>query len=283
MKNYPNTLLDESYDFAYFCQKDFINGISFIFDNEYANPVYAYTQNETLSLNIGSLAKYTNMLVQPEITLKDNIIKPYTLARFSANTITFENDLQYIDPKAFVRCSNLKAIVSPGEAEQLESSDYIYKYYNGSYYTTVNIMTGDAENATNEGVYIIRKSDAILICGLGTVLATAEQLDVKAVEAEEYKFITGREIDDFNAFLNQNTTVVKDEKIVLNSVLAIIQTIAISVATIMIIVLAIKYMVSSVSERAEIKKHAVVYVVGALLMFGASTIVQIIKNFSKNI
>ena len=28
MKNYPNTLLDESYEFAYFCQKDFINGIN---------------------------------------------------------------------------------------------------------------------------------------------------------------------------------------------------------------------------------------------------------------
>lgn len=149
-----------------------------IFDNEYANPVYAYTQNGTLSLNIGSL----NMLAQEEIILKDNIIKPYTLARFSANKIAFENDLQYIDPKAFVRCSNLKAIVAPGEAEQLESSDYMYKYYNGSYYTTVNIMTGDAENVTNEGVYIIRKSDATLICGLGTVLAIAEQLDIKAVE-----------------------------------------------------------------------------------------------------
>ena len=28
MKNFPNTLLDESYEFAYFCQKDFINGIN---------------------------------------------------------------------------------------------------------------------------------------------------------------------------------------------------------------------------------------------------------------
>ena len=28
MKNYPNTLLDETYNFAYFCQKDYINGIS---------------------------------------------------------------------------------------------------------------------------------------------------------------------------------------------------------------------------------------------------------------
>ena len=28
MKNYPNTLLDESYNFAYFCQKDYINKVS---------------------------------------------------------------------------------------------------------------------------------------------------------------------------------------------------------------------------------------------------------------
>ena len=28
MKNYPNTLLDESYNFAYFCQKDYINRVS---------------------------------------------------------------------------------------------------------------------------------------------------------------------------------------------------------------------------------------------------------------
>ena len=28
MKNYPNTLLDESYNFAYFCQKDYINSVS---------------------------------------------------------------------------------------------------------------------------------------------------------------------------------------------------------------------------------------------------------------
>ena len=28
-------------------------------------------------------------------------------------------------------------------------------------------------------------------------------LDIKAVEADEYKFITGRDIDDFNVFLNE--------------------------------------------------------------------------------
>ena len=70
------------------------------------------------------------------------------------------------------------------------------------------------------------------------------------------------------------------EKTALNSVLSMIQTIGISVATVMMVVLGIKYMVSSVSERAEIKKHAVIYVTGALLLFGASAIMQIIKGFS---
>lgn len=87
----------------------------------------------------------------------------------------------------------------------------------------------------------------------------------------------------FEGFINQTTVVTNDVGSALSSVLLIIQVIGISVAVIMLIALAIKYMVSSVSDRAEIKKHAVVYVVGALLLFGASGIVEIIKTFSKNI
>ena len=43
----------------------------------------------------------------------------------------------------------------------------------------------------------------------------------------------------------------------------------------MLIVLAMKYMMSAPGERADIKKHAVVYVVGA--------VVGIIQKFSDNI
>lgn len=65
--------------------------------------------------------------------------------------------------------------------------------------------------------------------------------------------------------------------------LNVIQVIGMSVAVIMLLVLGIKYLVASAADRAEIKKHAVVYVVGAVLMFGAGAIVGIIKNVALTI
>lgn len=47
------------------------------------------------------------------------------------------------------------------------------------------------------------------------------------------------------------------------TVIGIAQVIAIGVAVIMLMVLAIKYMSAAPGDKAEIKKHAVVYVVGA--------------------
>lgn len=64
-------------------------------------------------------------------------------------------------------------------------------------------------------------------------------------------------------------------------ILAIAQVIGASVAIIMLIFLAIKYISSAPNDRAEIKKHAVVYVVGAVLLFAASGILGIIRGFAK--
>ena len=55
---------------------------------------------------------------------------------------------------------------------------------------------------------------------------------------------------------------------------------AIGIGAIMLIVLAIKYMVSAPSDKAQIKQHAVVYIVGACIAFTASGVIQIIKNFT---
>ena len=65
-------------------------------------------------------------------------------------------------------------------------------------------------------------------------------------------------------------------------VLGAVQAIGMSVAIIILIVLGIKYMSAAPNDRAEIKKHAVVYVVGAVLLFAASTLVGIIRTFSKD-
>ena len=70
---------------------------------------------------------------------------------------------------------------------------------------------------------------------------------------------------------------------VIGAIITIVQIVGIGVAIIMLIVLAIKYISAAPGDKADIKKHAVVYVVGAVVLFAASGILQIVKNFSGNI
>lgn len=94
-------------------------------------------------------------------------------------------------------------------------------------------------------------------------------------------------IDEFrsgaNGVLGSNNKSISTAKNVLGAVRNIVQIVSMFVAVIMLMFIAIKYMVSSVAERAEIKKHAVVYVVGALIVFGVNGIITIIQQFSLNI
>ena len=67
---------------------------------------------------------------------------------------------------------------------------------------------------------------------------------------------------------------------IMNSIIGVVQVIGIAIAVIMLIFVAIKYLTSAPNDKAEIKKHAVVYVVGAIVLFGASGILGIIKQFA---
>lgn len=67
---------------------------------------------------------------------------------------------------------------------------------------------------------------------------------------------------------------------IVGAILAIAKVIAVGVALIMLVVLAIKYMAASAGDKAEIKKHAVVYVTGALVLFGSAGILSIIEQFA---
>ncbi len=70
---------------------------------------------------------------------------------------------------------------------------------------------------------------------------------------------------------------------IIGAVLTIVQVVGCGVAVIMLIVLAIKYISAAPGDKADIKKHAVVYVVGAIVLFAASGILQIVKNFADNV
>ncbi len=61
-------------------------------------------------------------------------------------------------------------------------------------------------------------------------------------------------------------------------IIGVIQILGIIIAVVVLLVLGIKYMVGSAEEKAEYKKTMMPYVVGALLIFAASTIVNILYN-----
>ena len=67
------------------------------------------------------------------------------------------------------------------------------------------------------------------------------------------------------------------------AIITIVRVVCVGVAITMLVVLAIKYMVSAPGDRATIKKHAVVYIVGAVIMFASSGILGIIQSFASNV
>lgn len=67
---------------------------------------------------------------------------------------------------------------------------------------------------------------------------------------------------------------------IMGSIITTIKVIATGVAVMILIVLAMKYMMASAGDKAEIKKHAVVYVVGAVVLFATTGILTIIDNFA---
>ena len=62
------------------------------------------------------------------------------------------------------------------------------------------------------------------------------------------------------------------------NILGIVQYICYAAAVILLIMLGVKYMTASPDGKAEIKKSAVQYVVGAALVFAAGAILGIIKT-----
>ena len=90
------------------------------------------------------------------------------------------------------------------------------------------------------------------------------------------------DLDSFNGIEDSSGASTSVTNII-GALINIIQIIGTGVAIIMLIVLAIKYISAAPGDKADIKKHAVVYVVGAIVLFAATGILQIIKNFSTNV
>ena len=79
--------------------------------------------------------------------------------------------------------------------------------------------------------------------------------------------------------INPNTDNTNDIAGVGNKIMGILQVIGILTAVIILMVLGIKYMMGSAEEKAEYKKTMIPYLIGAVLIFAATTIANAVYNF----
>ena len=67
---------------------------------------------------------------------------------------------------------------------------------------------------------------------------------------------------------------------VVGRVISVVQIICFAAAVIMLMFLGVKYVTASPDGKAEIKKSAVQYIVGAVVLFAAGGILGIVKTFA---
>ncbi len=87
---------------------------------------------------------------------------------------------------------------------------------------------------------------------------------------------------DINAFEgkeapDQVTTLTKD---VIGAIVSVLRIAASGILIIMLVVISIRYMTSSAGDRADIKKHAVAFVIAALILFGSSVIIEVLVELA---
>ena len=64
------------------------------------------------------------------------------------------------------------------------------------------------------------------------------------------------------------------------AIIVIVRMATAVIAVVMLLIIAARYMISAPGERADIKKHAIPYVVGAVILFGTSGILTIIGKLA---
>jgi trbC/VIRB2 family len=68
-----------------------------------------------------------------------------------------------------------------------------------------------------------------------------------------------------------------------NNIIGIVQVICYAAAVIMLVYLGVKFITASPEAKADIKKSAIIYVVGAIIVFAAGSLLGVISNLSTNV
>ncbi len=61
---------------------------------------------------------------------------------------------------------------------------------------------------------------------------------------------------------------------------AVLRVASVTISIIVLLVIAMKYMISAPGDRADIKKHAVAYVIGTFILFSAAQIIALLIDIA---
>lgn len=66
-------------------------------------------------------------------------------------------------------------------------------------------------------------------------------------------------------------------------IIGIVRTVGVLISVVILLILGIKYMIGSAEEKADYKKSMIPYIVGAVLIFGASAIAGIVYDMATSL
>ena len=89
-------------------------------------------------------------------------------------------------------------------------------------------------------------------------------------------FLNASEFDNIDKATNVTNMVTNAAE----TTVSVLRIAGVTIAVVMLLAVAMKYMMSSAGDRADIKKHAIAYVVGAVVLFVATNIIAAIIEFT---
>jgi len=90
---------------------------------------------------------------------------------------------------------------------------------------------------------------------------------------------TGNQFD-ISEFDNYNNPIQNSSNNISANVITVVRIIAVTIAIVMLLAVAMKYMTSAPGDRADIKKHAISYLIGAFIIFGVTGIIEFLIELS---
>ena len=91
------------------------------------------------------------------------------------------------------------------------------------------------------------------------------------------------DVSDFDTLISagkNDTAVINSTKSIMGTIINVIRIVGTGVSAIMLTYVAIKYMSAAPSEKAEFKKSATAFIVGAVVLFAATNLLKILADFA---